>query len=598
MSSGSSVYTIDTGKSRGTTFKIDTGGYVFSCLFDSGAEISCMNMETIAALGLTSQITPSSVSVNMANGDHMGVAGDVRVHFKIGKKCSFTHSFVVCERLSRPFIIGEDFMRKHYMSLQWVPDNKRALGFQGETIAVASQAVLDEPLRLKNAIRIPPRSTVMAPGYCNQMFSGKAAAVPCTELKQRFPNLYMEPMQMNNSENKSYDTIPYMLINLGDVDTIYLGRDTPIAYIKGEDASCEYLEVNEIIEDVQGINWQPPHTHKMVTSDLVYSPAQVTEHRCVELKDHDISEDTRRKFEELKVQFPKVFSLNNEDIGRTQLVTMDIDTGDSPPNCQKPYTLPLKHYNWVQQEIETLERAGVIRKSISLWASPIVIVPKKSAPGKPPHRRMCIVFRKLNDLQPEVHHADSETGGNISLVPLPKIDEMYGRLKGAKYFTTLDLQSGYYHIGLSEGSKAKTAFITPFGKYQFEVVPFGLAQAPAYFQQLISMVLQDCSEFMMVYLDDIIIFSRNECEHLKHIQIIFQKLIDAGLKLKESKCDFFKKEIHYLGHLISSEGIHPLPEKLDTICNMPRPKTPKEIKQFLGLCGYYRKFVPRFSDIA
>ena len=124
MSSGSSVYTIDTGKTRGTTFKIDTGGYVFSCLFDSGAEISCMNMEMVAALGLTSQITPSSISVNTANGDHMGVAGDVWVNFKIGRKFSFTHSFVVCERLSHPFIIGEDFMRKHYMSLQWVPENK------------------------------------------------------------------------------------------------------------------------------------------------------------------------------------------------------------------------------------------------------------------------------------------------------------------------------------------------------------------------------------------------------------------------------------------------------------------------------------------
>ena len=157
---------------------------------------------------------------------------------------------------------------------------------------------------------------------------------------------------------------------------------------------------------------------------------------------------------------------------------------------------------------------------------------------------------------------------------------MYGRLKGSKYFTTLDLRSGYYHIGLLGNSKVKMALITLFGKYQFEVVPFGLAQAPAYFQQLISMVLQDCSEFAMAYLDDIIIFSKIECEHLKHIKIIFQKLIAAGLKLKESKCDFFKKEIHYLGHLISSEGIHPLLEKLDTICNMPRPKTPKEIKQF------------------
>ena len=238
----------------------------------------------------------------------------------------------------------------------------------------------------------------MAPGYCNQMFNGKATAMPCAELKQRFPNLYMEPMQMNNSENKSYDTIPYMLINLGDVDTIYIGKDTPVAYIKSEDAGCEYLEVNEIIEDVWGINWQPPCACKMVTSDLVYSPAQVTEHRCVELKDQSISEDTNIKFEELKEQYPKVFSLNNEDIGHTQLVTMDVDTDDSPPICQKLYTLPLKHYNLVQQEIETLEHAGVIRKSISPWAGPIVIVPKKSTPGEPPHRRMCIDFRKLNDL--------------------------------------------------------------------------------------------------------------------------------------------------------------------------------------------------------
>ena len=154
---------------------------------------------------------------------------------------------------------------------------------------------------------------------------------------------------------------------------------------------------------------------------------------------------------------------------------------------------------------------------------------------------------------------------------------------------------------MSESSKAKTAFVTLFGKYQFEAVPFGLAQAPAYFQQLISMVLQGCSDFTMAYLDDIIIFSKNEAEHLKHIEVIFQKLKEAGLKLKESKCDFFKKEIHYLGHLISDKGIYPLPEKLDTIRNMPKPRNAKEIKQFLGLCGYYRKFVPHalwiFQDL-
>ena len=148
----------------------------------------------------------------------------------------------------------------------------------------------------------------------------------------------------------------------------------------------------------------------------------------MELKDHDVSEETKQQFEELKAKYPEVFSLNNEDIGHSQLVTMDIDTGDSTPVCQKPYTLPLKHYSWIQQEIKTLEQVGVIKKSISPWASPIVVVPKKSAPGEPPRHRICIDFRQLNELQPEVHHTDSETGGNISLVPLPKIDKMYGRL--------------------------------------------------------------------------------------------------------------------------------------------------------------------------
>ena len=117
---------------------------------------------------------------------------------------------------------------------------------------------------------------------------------------------------------------------------------------------------------------------------------------------------------------------------------------------------------------------------------------------------------------------------------------MYACLCGAKIFTTLNLHSGYYYISLDNESKAKTAFVTPFGKYEFNAVPFGLVQGPAYFQQLISIVLQDCSEFMMAYLDDIIIFNRNEQRHLKHIEIIFRKLKEAGLKLKESKCDFFK----------------------------------------------------------
>ena len=139
------------------------------------------------------------------------------------------------------------------------------------------------------------------------------------------------------------------------------------------------------------------------------------------------------------------------------------------------------------------------------------------------------------------------------------------------------------------------AFVTPFGKYEFNMVPFGLAQAPVYFQALINKVLKGLHKFAVAYLDDIIIFSKNEEEHLEHLRIIFQRLKEAGLKLKRSKCDFMKTQIQYL---ISSSGIQPLPEKLGSIKNIPAPRSPKEVKQFLGLAGYYHKFVPRFSDLS
>ena len=129
------------------------------------------------------------------------------------------------------------------------------------------------------------------------------------------------------------------------------------------------------------------------------------------------------------------------------------------------------------------------------------------------------------------------------------------------------------------------------------MVPFGLAQAPSYFQQLMNQVLQGL-DFTIAYLDNIVIFSNNELEHLQHLEAVFKRLQDMGLKLKESKCDFFRSQIHYLGHMLSADGIQPLPEKLDSITNMAAPENQTEVKQFLGLVGYYRKFVSHFLDIS
>ena len=220
------------------------------------------------------------------------------------------------------------------------------------------------------------------------------------------------------------------------------------------------------------------------------------------------------------------------------------------------------------------------------------MVPKKSAPDEPPHRRLVKDYRKINLLQQKIKTADKSTGC-LSLYPLPKIDEMFTKLNGSRIFLTINLRSGYYHIGLTEGSSPKSASVVPMGKYEFLRTPFGFLQAPAYFQLLIDNVLQGCSNFAMGYLDNIIIFSRTEEEHLEHLEKIFQKLREYGLKMKREKCDFFKKCLQYLGHLVSEERFESLPEKIKSIKNMLPPKTAKEVKQFLGLAGYYHKFVPK-----
>ena len=274
-----------------------------------------------------------------------------------------------------------------------------------------------------------------------------------TGFHHKNPNVYIPPSCINNPNNLyNPKYMPLTIFNLSTVDHLYIGKDTVIAFAEEpilDTYNMELASEDKIKEHLaKPHNWvsQRHETLPEIPHDtaFIYSPADVPGPRKVQLQDKTITTDTRQKFEELCEEYGEAFSKNNEDIGRTKLVKMDIDTGDSPPVSSRPYTLPLKHYEWVQREIESLERAGVITKSMSKWASPIVVVPKKSAPGEPPKRRLCVDFRKVNELQQEVITA-GKTKGQISIHPLPKIDEMYAKLKGAKVFSTIDLRSGYHH---------------------------------------------------------------------------------------------------------------------------------------------------------
>ena len=181
---------------------------------------------------------------------------------------------------------------------------------------------------------------------------------------------------------------------------------------------------------------------------------------------------------------------------------------------------------------------------------------------------------------------------------MPKVEDIFLKLNGATYFTMLlDLRAGYHHILLDKPSIPKTTFNLPFRKYEYIKVPFRLAQAPVYFQELMTGILKDFN-FMIAYLDDIIIFNNTPEEHLSHIRKVFEKLQLAKLSMKMSKCNFFSKEIQYLGHILSATGIWPLPSKTHAIQHMQPTTTPKHVWAFLGLVGYYRKFIKGFTKIA
>ena len=476
-----------------------------------------------------------------------------------------------------------------------------------KVIMEVHEQTTDIPLSLTNSIRIPPHTIVVAVVECAKPLNSIVDIRADEGFLRDFPNIHVARSYMNNpKEALAPNCIPFAFTNLS-MYSQYLGKDKVVGFAQptAEDVEVHALaDHDKLAEMMRGPRNHIPRKKQAkyklpiipLDNAFITSPVDIPGPRRVDLQDADVTPGMRSTFDALCEKYPKVFSKGNEDIGRTQLVTMDIDMGDSPPVSLRPYTLALKHHRWVQEEIETLERVGIITKSMSPWASPIVIVPKKSQPGEPPKERLCIDFRKINDLQQKVI-TEGKSKGCLSLIPLPKIDKMYAKLKGAKFFLTIDLRSGYYHIALGKDSRAKTAFVMPFGKYKFLQVPFGLAQAPAFFQHLMNKVLDNCL-FAMTYLDDIIIFSDMEEEHLAHIEETFKRLEAADLKMKRSKCNFFKKHIHYLGHLISADGIRPLKDKLDTIRDMPAPCNSKEVKQFLSLAGYYRKFVPRFADLS
>ena len=207
---------------------------------------------------------------------------------------------------------------------------------------------------------------------------------------------------------------------------------------KAEVLNINGNESKETMLQSEGMENEKPHCDIFSRKKFITSPADVDTHRKVKLQDAEVLDKYKIEFEKLCEEYDDIFSKDSSDIGKTPLITMEIETGDSPLVCQRPYNLPMKHIDWVQKELNMLEKAGVITRSVSPWASPIVIVPKRTALGEPPKKRLCVDYRVINSLLPKVNKVHSKVKGVLTLVPLPKIDEIYARLKSSKVYSGFD----------------------------------------------------------------------------------------------------------------------------------------------------------------
>ncbi|MCH1581922.1 MAG: macro domain-containing protein, partial [Flavobacteriales bacterium] len=293
----------------------------------------------------------------------------------------------------------------------------------------------------------------------------------------------------------------------------------------------------------------------------------------------DLTAEQRQQLADLLREYRHIFS---DQPGRTHLVEHVIDTGDERPVRGARYRKSEPEREAVREYTKKMLEEDIIQPSNSPWGASVVLVPKKTGGW-----RVCVDYRRLNGITKK------------DVFPLPRIDATLDSMGGSKFFTAMDLTSGFWQVGMDEKSREKTAFITPDGLYEYKVMPMGLVNAPATFQRLMHRVLAPLGVgYALVYLDDVMVHSKTFSDHLMHLRKVFECLSASGLRVSLKKCSFGQAKTEYLGHVISEAGVEADPKKIQAVNDFEPLKNVADVRSFLGLVGYYRRFIQGFSEIA
>ena len=564
--------------------------YGFSLQFEWDPGCSCCLLSastwerlSAADTSLQLQVAPQVIT---ANGQPMNVLGKITLPIKLPTTVTYEWQFIVVKDIAADGFIGSDLMQAshaitdHAHNVVYFNSSKAYPPILSQCTCVAL-ATAPRTFNLSHLSTPPPSAKVYLTSSVHIKPQCKRVVALSSQSALTFDEGIVEPDNDYFNE-KGLMALPgtchakrnlgLALLNMSDEPiTLTAGDHVGTVHCAHHIADMPPLKLERMFELVQ-----------QQESVISLDPEKPKVPFDVDFSGTDLTPDQINTVQHLLSEFSDIFSLGPYDLGCTTLLQHTIDTSSARPILQRPRRLPIHIQADVQVMIEDMVKCGIIQPSRSPWCAPIVVVTKKNG-----SKRLCVDFRKLNS----VTTRDS--------YPLPRIEDVLNVLAGCRYFSALDMKSGYHQVVVAPADRPKTAFSVGTGLYEWIRMPFGLVNAPATFSRLMCTLLAGLSfEEVISYLDDVLIYSRTFNEHLTSLRRVFSRFREANLKLSPEKCKWFQKQTEFLGYLITEDGVKTHPDKIEKIRSFPTPNNTKTVRSFLGLASYYRRYVHQFAKIA
>ena len=536
-------------------------------LVDTGATNSIVTIKLVGALRLRMDPPSDSHPKSFIAADNrpIKILGTVSLPVKLNG-LTVPFDFFVLDDLSQEIILGMDFLTATQAKIDCT---NRTISFYDDMIVlntIENINKIDNLVRLTTRCVLPPRSETIV-----QLSVERSTRPP-------FEPLLFEPLAPNY--NQKFLTARALVHNrnnriIGRIlnptnESIHLNEGMPL----GKLVDIETDSITMLPDDPET---RTPAAINNISNYSTNVQNKTLDELGIKIQNDSLTQDQRQRLTTLIEDNSDMFATSLADLPGTPLFPYHIDTGDSLPVRQRPY----RHNPVAQREIERQTQemldCGIIEPSTSEYNSPCLLVKKKGGEA-----RLVIDYRALNKVTRKISY------------PLPLMSEIINAMSDSQpaFFTLLDLKSGYFQQKLTDNSRDKTTFSTHQGAYRFNVLPFGLSGAPSAYQSLMTQIFQGLTfKFVIVYVDDILIFSKTFDQHLNHLQTVFNRLRQANLRLHPKKCNFVLPEILYLGHILRPDGISVDQGKIEILKNYPPPRNVKQVRSFLGYCSYYRRFV-------